>query len=1085
MKAIFRSGKDVRWGLIGLAGGVGLSVVGLLMLQSVTGGVLPMVAEPPRIGDLQATPTAGLTVTLTTNRSGNQVDAGLWMGLIATVSGGNGIYTYTWTGLPPGCAGGNVSNVPCYESSAGSYSVQVSVHDTQGHSGQSSVVTIQWVADPSLTVHSPAPGLNWTDVGVLNFYGGQNITLYAGGGIAPYTWSTSVPAGLGCVGGRQWGGGSQAIAISWDCTPTTRGNYTVTVSYADSDGMSAPTSSRVFRVYSDMGVGTFTPTLSWAEVGQRLVLSAPVWGGNASAYYVGSAGVWYAGNGTSGWRGLGCGTNASIQSGQLWFRCTPTVGSTYQVSGSVTDGLSRTSTTTIWYTVAPNPTVTVTASPSTLRLGQSTTVTASATGGTGVYTYAWSSLPTGCSVTGGSPPGNVSSFSCTPSAAGRYDTRVNVTDTYGFMAMDRVNVTVGISASLQAQVGTYSAGTGGTLQDEVGALVSFNVSIVGGTAPYTCQLLQNGSGIPLATVTIATGWNCTITYTWAHGARYTTTVYANDSSSPVQSVTTRLTVSVGAPLSAAPLSVANATEDVGVPDVATVTYTGGLSAFLITWSWGDGSPHLNTSATSESHAWSKPGTYTTAVTVSDGGGIQRAVTSTVTVVIGPSENLTVTYIVGGVVHARTFSSPGGTLAVPTARNVWLNLSTAGGQLPYTLSWTLDGAPLSGVTSTLQEEWASPAGHTVRVSLTDSQGVQDLVVVTLQVVQGQLAPLSVTVQLSSTVVGAWDNITASTNCSSTAWPPCFWSWTISTGSSTVASGASTGSTLSVTRSWTTPGVFNVSVTASDQSGTSVTGTVQLMVYPDLTVGAPTVSGFPTVGEHLSFAAPVTGGITPYAISWSGLPGGCTSSSSATLGCTPTQAGQFSVAATVTDAYGERASSSTLPLSVSMSLTTTWSSAANVTTSGTLNVTAGVNVSVVGTYAGGVAPFTCTLTERGASGTLASTVSSDGNCLLTHWWSTTGNHLVTLTVTDSQGNSASDWVVLDVHAAPSPQPAASHPASWWSTWWWAPVLLVILLVLVIIGWAIARSRRLPPPKDDESSKKAKKESPPTDLPDWPGQ
>ncbi|MCL4325086.1 MAG: hypothetical protein M1144_06475 [Candidatus Thermoplasmatota archaeon] len=63
------------------------------------------------------------------------------------VSGGFAPYTYTYSGLPPGCGSANVATLPCVPGIGGLFSVQVIVSDSHGHNAS---------ALTSLTVTSPS-----------------------------------------------------------------------------------------------------------------------------------------------------------------------------------------------------------------------------------------------------------------------------------------------------------------------------------------------------------------------------------------------------------------------------------------------------------------------------------------------------------------------------------------------------------------------------------------------------------------------------------------------------------------------------------------------------------------------------------------------------------------------------------------------------------------------------------------------------------------------------------------------------------------------------------------------------------------
>jgi large repetitive protein len=58
------------------------------------------------------------------------------------VTGGNGPYTYSWTGLPAGCSPANENPITCGPSSSGSSSVTVTVTDSRGITLTSLSVTV-------------------------------------------------------------------------------------------------------------------------------------------------------------------------------------------------------------------------------------------------------------------------------------------------------------------------------------------------------------------------------------------------------------------------------------------------------------------------------------------------------------------------------------------------------------------------------------------------------------------------------------------------------------------------------------------------------------------------------------------------------------------------------------------------------------------------------------------------------------------------------------------------------------------------------------------------------------------------------
>ncbi len=102
------------------------------------------------------------------------------------------------------------------------------------------------------------------------------------------------------------------------------------------------------------------------------------------------------------------------------------------------------------------------ADPASIVLGHSTNLTTVATGGTGIFTYAYSTLPVGCASK------NSSSIECTPSSVGHYIVGVNVTDNASdhaaaITALVVTPVTASLTATLAADPSTVAVNESTTL----------------------------------------------------------------------------------------------------------------------------------------------------------------------------------------------------------------------------------------------------------------------------------------------------------------------------------------------------------------------------------------------------------------------------------------------------------------------------------------------------------------------------------------------------------------------------------------------------------------------------------------------
>jgi hypothetical protein len=108
----------------------------------------------------------------------------------------------------------------------------------------------------------------------------------------------------------------------------------------------------------------------------------------------------------------------------------------------------------------------------------------------------------------------------------------------------------------------------------------------------------------------------------------------------------------------------------------------------------------------------------------------------------------------------------------------------------------------------------------------------------------------------------------------------------------------------------PGVYDFQITAIDGSGSYNRISYYLNVLPALALnphGTPGSGGI-DVGQPVVFSAGASGGAGGYTYSWSSLPPGCSSSTSATIYCSPTAAGTFTVNLSVNDSLGYTGSGS---------------------------------------------------------------------------------------------------------------------------------------------------------------------------------
>lgn len=197
------------------------------------------------------------TVTLTLAPAA-QFDIGGSITLQAAVTGGTGIYTYSYSNLPHGCAAANSSTIACTPSTTGTFLVNLGIRDSAGLAASAHVVvTINSLPSIySFTVSAPA-----VNPGTL-----VTFTALAKGGTGPKSYLYS---GLP-------GGCATANTSSFNCTPNNPGTYNVSVKVTDSVG-SSTSSYTLFvinRTSNNVGPsgGGISPTLEYGIIGAVIVV---------------------------------------------------------------------------------------------------------------------------------------------------------------------------------------------------------------------------------------------------------------------------------------------------------------------------------------------------------------------------------------------------------------------------------------------------------------------------------------------------------------------------------------------------------------------------------------------------------------------------------------------------------------------------------------------------------------------------------------------------------------------------------------------------------------------------------------------
>ena len=375
-----------------------------------------------------------------------------------TTSGGAGSpYTYVYSGLPAGCPSHNASSWSCTPTSSGSFNVSVKVTDAAGNTAGGSL---------NLTVNSST---NPPPLSILSFSASPNpvsvnsslvLTAQVSGGTPPYTVSyAGLPAGC-----------SSANQTTLNCTPTTVGNYSVTLGVTDLQGNHASKNLTLKVSPLPFTLVSFAASPSTTSPGNATVLTVKTQGGTTPLSYA------YGGLPSP------CATKDAAT-----VTCDPQVAGNYTITVNVTDasGVRLGAATNLVVAVPVGyPTIqSFVISPSTLVLGNSTTMSVRVTGGVPPYTFVYRGLPPGCLAA------NSSVITCVPQSTGTYPITVDLSDTIRHWVQAQQSLEVLPRTSQGLEILRFMASADPVSE---GSITQLNVTATGGTPPYTYAY----SGLP-------------------------------------------------------------------------------------------------------------------------------------------------------------------------------------------------------------------------------------------------------------------------------------------------------------------------------------------------------------------------------------------------------------------------------------------------------------------------------------------------------------------------------------------------------------------------------------------------------------
>jgi hypothetical protein len=954
------------WTASGLPSWLNLTAAGYLSGTPPSGATAP--TFPVTVTD-SATHSATSTFTVPMNGSLTITTASLPLATVnvyysktLAATGGDGVYTWSATGLPSGLSISAAGVLSGSVSQAGPYPFAITVNDTKGSVASKNFTLLVSTGLPLSYVTQ-----NLTSC-VANTYCSNQIA--AAGGVPPYTFSLGSTANLD--------GFSISASGLLSGTPPSGGTIGIPVVLADQ--VTSLPQTFPLTVYS--GLTVTTTSLAGGTVGVNYGAGLLASGGKPP--YTWSLAAVTQPPGT-----LPPGLNLDSQSGDIYG--TPGTAGTYSFFVQVTDGVQTSPPHQLSIAIAPAspppPAILTVVNAQELPSGTVGTAysdTLAAVGGSGQYTW---------TLTGGSLPAGLSlakngAITGTPTTAQTANFNATVKDTGGNSVA--TGFTILVTSPTSVGLLTPNPLPNGV----VGVLYSYAIHVTGGTAPYTYSITAgqvppgltfdettgalNGTpttagsfGITLTvddsggTVTGTSGSlaarlspraTATVTSNYTIGVSgpgdfqivtgqdlpggtlglsYSTTLTASGGQSPYQWQLVDGTLPTGLALSSTGIISGTPAQALTAPLVIKVTdNTGAIStgAFLLQII-DPNTPSINASAPlppgtvgagygsgliaaggHSPYSWAiVTGTLPLGLSLDAQGGIisgtpTKAGNFPFTAQVTDTDRVSATQAFAIAVHSPTLqitpaSIPNGTANVPYS----FGLSVAGGTAPYNWSLSagglLTGFSINPSTGAISGTPTLPGAYQFTISVVDSNF--GLATQTYQfTVASQSLTISTTSVPSGTVGTAYDFGLLATNST----PPLNWSvisGALPPGIQLMASSGLLVGTPTTAGSYT----FTLQVTDQTTAMAQATFTVQVSPAPLTIVNSPPPGGSAGTGYSLTLKSSGGTGAITWSVTSGTLPAGL--SLGATTGIisgTPMVAGSFTITVEATDASGVTAQQS---------------------------------------------------------------------------------------------------------------------------------------------------------------------------------
>ncbi|MBX8643895.1 MAG: PKD domain-containing protein [Thermoplasmata archaeon] len=731
-----------------------------------------------------------------------------------------------------------------------------------------------------------------------------------------------------------WTIGGTQVSTSQDFSYSfsSAGSYTVTVTVTDSLGETY--SASVSVTINNNPAVSVSNNQNPTDVGNSVTFTASESGGTGTISY-----AWTV-NGAS--EGSGSTLSYSFSS-----------SGSYTIEVTVTDGDGHTASASLTETVYSDPSVSISSSQNPTDVGNSVTFTASPSGGSGSYTYQW--YLNDNAVSGATSSTYTTSFS----SSGTNSIYVIIKDGVGNSAT---------SSTLDETVNADPSVSVSSSQNptDVGNTVTFTATGSGGTGSYSYQWYLNGAAVSGATSS---------TYTTSFGSSGSDSVYVILTDGIGNTATSStLTETVNADPT---VSISSSQNPTDAGNSVTFTASASLGTSPFSYAWYVNSATQSSTSQSLDYTFSSPGTYYVNVTVKDSLGDSSSYSFSETVNVDPSVTIS--------------SSPAPT---DVGVNVTFTATGSGGTGSYSYQWYLNGAAVSGATSsTYTTSFGSSGTDAIYVKLTDDAeySVQSS---TLEETVNADPVATISSEYSSVDQGVNDTFTANVNGGTY---PFNYTWYVD---NTIVNYSQ-----SFHYKFLAPGNYTVNVTVRDNLSEKSTPSVNIIVIPrpSISIYGPTETD---VSTPTLFIGNATYGAGDYNYYWNvtGNSSGPVGHGSSLVYSFPSSAFTYTITLTVIDKDGSK-NTTTLNVTVNPLPTVAFNSSS-------LSGDIGLTDKFTSSIKGGTGPFEYSWEIGGND------VGSQPN--LTYTFQSVGPINVRLTIIDTSGetgNSASYNTTISINPLPS--------------------------------------------------------------------